>query len=232
MGLIGSAIDKVRKILGKIVNPGGGGAPGGAPSTGGTTVATIGGSGSGGGASGFSGGSSGGGASGSGMVYVRVGVLNNPRVATYATYLERGWVQTVTEAQAGWLNAHGGAGIRPGARLIMVPRPTFATAAQQGKERWRKMAQALARRQSPHIDLEAIATVIGADMQSAVKEIIATGGGFAERRPLTLAIYAAELAGDNRGAEPGAGMTRAQPLVKTGEFLGSIAFEVTAGGGD
>ena len=228
MGLIGGAIDKVRKILGKIINPGGGGTGGGAPSTGGTSVATIG----GGGASGFSASGGGAGDMGSGSVQVRVGVLNNPRVATYATYLERGWVQTVTEAQAHWLNAHGGAGIQPGARLIMVARPTFATAAEQGRERWTKMARALAKRQSPHIDLEAIGAVIGADMQNAVKEIIATGGGFAERRPLTLAIYAAELAGDNRGAEPGAGMTRTQPLVKTGEFLGSIAFEVTAGEGE
>ena len=58
------------------------------------------------------------------------------------------------------------------------------------------------------------------------KTQIATADGMAPRKSATLAIYSAEMDMTGHSASGTAGMTRTQPLVKTGAYLGSIDFEI------
>lgn len=196
MGLISGAIERLRRLLGLDRRTGGGG--GGSGGTGG----------------------SGGGAT----VLVRVGITSET-VAKYAEYLEHGWTQIVTPAQAGWLGAHG-VHVTPGSRLVMVPRPVFARTAAQNREKWTRIVTNIARRQSPRIDPRQIAAFIGEVMRDDVKTQIATADGMAPRKSATLAIYSAEMDMTGHSASGTAGMTRTQPLVKTGAYLGSIDFEI------
>lgn len=161
-------------------------------------------------------------------VWVRVGVLNNPQVATYASYLERGWVQTVTPRQAGWLNANGLTGVRPGARLVLVPRPFIEAAIQNNEDKWRKMASNMIRRQSPNLDLRQVAAFLGARAAEALREQIATANGMERRKASTLEIYAFDYAAHHPNGRPrGSSVNNTEtdkPLVRTGRLLGSISF--------
>lgn len=155
---------------------------------------------------------------------VCVGVNNNPRIATYAAYLEYGWTQTVTVPQVGWLNHHGASGIRPGSKLVMLPRPTFATTVRKNTPKWQKIARNAMKRQMPRYQPDDILTLLGTVATDDIKTQIATAEGMPRRKPLTLAIYAAMASGhDVAGLN---NTTTDKPLVHTGAFLGSISWEI------
>ena len=68
---------------------------------------------------------------------VEVGIIDDAEVATYASYVEFGWVQRVTAKQAGWFI---GQGVdhppKVGSALVNPARPFLrATAAACGKKR-------------------------------------------------------------------------------------------------
>ena len=57
--------------------------------------------------------------------HAKVGISDS-EIATYASYVEFGWTQTVTPAQAAYLRAHtNGGGPKPGSVLYNPPRPIF-----------------------------------------------------------------------------------------------------------
>lgn len=161
-------------------------------------------------------------------VTVNVG-LTDEQIAQYAEYLERGWSQVVDAArQAGYLNSRG-LRVRPGTVLVCPPRPSFGMAAEKNREKWRRVAQNLARSQMPNLDVRGIAAMLGQIARDDVKTQIATADGMPPRSPATLVLYAHEMAASGHSASGTAGMTQTKPLVKTGAFLGHVDFEIKDG---
>ena len=178
--------------------------------------------------SGGSGGGGGGGGNGGQQPITAYVGITDAQIARYAEYLEMGWAQVVTPAQAGWLHAHG-VHKQPGTVLVMPPRPSFGVAAERNRERWRRIAQNMARRQMPHLDVRAIAVMVGQVARDDVKTQIATADGMPPRSPATLVLYAHEMASSGHSASGTAGMTGTKPLVKTGAFLAHVDFEIRDG---
>lgn len=155
--------------------------------------------------------------------------LTDAEVAKYAEYLEAGWSQVVDAAlQAGYLNSRG-LRVKPGSVLVCPPRPSFGMAAEKNREKWRRIAQNLARAQMPTLDLRAIAAMLGQVARDDVKTQIATAYGMPPRSPATLVLYAHEMASSGHSASGTAGMTGTKPLVKTGAFLAHVDFEIRDG---
>ena len=79
----------------------------------------------------------------------KVGIIDDPEVATYAAYNEFGWVQRVTPKQSVYLsgrlnysvkkNGFANAPIKPGMTLSSPPRPFLRGTADAKKEDWRDL---------------------------------------------------------------------------------------------
>lgn len=159
-------------------------------------------------------------------LWVMAGINNNPRVATYAAYVEYGWVQTVTARQTAYFTALGVAPVKTGTKLVNPPRPFFRQTIADNADKWATVARNAVRRQLPHYDQRNVLEIVGIVMADDIRAMIASGEGMARRSPLTLAIYAA-LA--ERGGHSTGGLnntTTDKPLVNTGTMLGSITYQI------
>lgn len=162
--------------------------------------------------------------------HVNVGVNNNSEIATYATYLEYGWVQTVTARQEAFFRATIDPKNAPhtGSTLVMPARPTFHSTVLANSNKWVNIARfTMKNTQGPYNSAVILATV-GAVAMSDIKATIAQGGNtkqtFAERSDLTMLMlqYRAETTGHKAGGNTA---TR-KPLVLTGNFLNSITYQI------
>lgn len=159
-----------------------------------------------------------------------VGVMNSD-TATYAMYLEYGWVQRVTPKQNAWLNAQLGTNYKF-STLSNPPRPFMrATFAQKNKE-WAELFKAqLIRTQNVKTAFETLGTVVVADIQKTINEGGCPAGSFPKRSPLTMAMF--EALGENQkvrkiqrgGALPN-NTTTTQPMKLSGKLLASISMKV------
>lgn len=158
---------------------------------------------------------------------VEIGITD-PEVATYATYVERGWVQRVTKAQMLYFANKRGISPPPkeGSSLVNPARPFFSgTIAARSKD-WQTILTNYIKHYGPESIRDALMTV-ASEAQADIKETIATGrvlGGetFEPRAPLTMALYAQETEGkqtDGTGS-----LSNTQPLNKTGTLFNSIGW--------
>ena len=174
----------------------------------------------------------------------KVGILDNPQVATYAAYNEFGWVQAVTGKQSDYLsyklgydveaNGHKGQPIRPGMTLHSPPRPFLRGTAAAKKEEWRKALEdgikVLGLKKLPQI-LENVARQAQVDVQTTIKNNGTDKQQFPNRSSLTKKLYGLESATTSRGRkrkiEDDAGAARDKALIYSGRLLQSIGYEVS-----
>lgn len=161
---------------------------------------------------------------------VEVGVTD-ASVAPYATFVEYGWAQRVTEKQQKWFRSQRIQNPpKAGSALVNPPRPFLRGTMQAEGAKWREtLRKALTRTGNPRRAL----SILGIQASQDVKETIRNGGTrkekFPERAPLTMELYAADAAGKfkkgkNRTAKANASTTK--PLVLSGALLHSIGYEV------
>lgn len=160
---------------------------------------------------------------------VEVGIIDDAEVATYASYVEFGWVQRVTAKQAGWFI---GQGVdhppKVGSALVNPARPFLrATAAACGK----KWAQVFERTiKAGGVDaLPTALQLVGMQASGDVKQTLINGGterdSFNPRSGLTMELYAQEAAGHSTDGT--GNLETDKPLVKTGTLLNAIGFQIS-----
>lgn len=157
--------------------------------------------------------------------YVKVGIFDS-EIATYASYVEYGWTQTVTKAQSYFLKTQiGRFAPPPGATIYNPPRPIFRGTFASEHSKWTK---AITKALKNSDEITALKTV-GLIAQSDLKATIATGGTskqkFKPRAELTILMYANQAKGHKTNKTPGNIKTR-KPLVLTGAMLNAIGVEI------
>jgi hypothetical protein len=176
-----------------------------------------------------------------GVSHVEVGVAD-ASIASYATYVEYGWVQRVTGKQSLFLsNAIGkpvprredgkpnfqAAAIKPGMALVNPPRPFLRDTMAAEAPKWRKTAKKALHKT---LDKERALAILGRQAADDVRMTITSGGTskekFPERSSLTLELYRQKAEAKGRKGKGGGNLTTAKPLVLTGKLLNSIGFEV------
>lgn len=165
-----------------------------------------------------------------GKQYVDIG-LKGAELATIASYLEYGWVQTVTPKQYGFFLARYGLAIPPGAHLVNPPRPFLRGTAQAEGPQWSKLFQAVVKARGLFAMPDAL-LVVGERAQQDVMQTIATGGtskqDFPPRSELTMTMYGLDEqyteSGNKRKRDGSGGQDREQALYKTGRLHKSIGY--------
>lgn len=170
-----------------------------------------------------------------GRIGFKVGIINNPEVATYAAYNEFGWVQQITPKQAAYLNSILGSQVlKVNGTLQSPPRPFLrATAAAKAGE-WKDLLSQAIKTLGPDRIKDAV-EIVARQAQVDVQETIKNNGTdkqkFPDRSPLTLDLYKATMSktssGRPRKIESGSGAARPQALVLSGRLLQSIGYELT-----
>lgn len=164
-------------------------------------------------------------------VSVTVGIFD-PRIATYASYLERGWVQYVTRKQSAYFRGIlGDNAPMPGSMLILPPRPMFGATSRAYRNKWDKFIADNVRNAHGQQDNERLLNAVGSMIKKDLQTTIASNGTpderFKTRAPLTMQLLAASAAGHRTDATGGS--SRAQALVRTGTMLNSVNYKVTKG---
>lgn len=156
--------------------------------------------------------------------YVKVGI-SDPEVATYASYIEYGWVQRVTPKQAKYLQYAGAGDIKAGATLINPPRPIFGATFSAEKNKWAKLVA----KSLPKTDVLTTLKRLGLQAQNDLVMTIANGGTskeqFAPRADMTMALYKKAAEGHRTNGTKGNFKER-KPLVYSGALLNSIGYEI------
>lgn len=161
-----------------------------------------------------------------------VGVMT-PDIATYAMYLEYGWVQQVTPAQNAYLNAQlGRAHQQQFTTLYMPPRPFMRSTYAEKKKEWIEKFRSVLLNT---LDVDQALGIMGQLAVDDIKEtIIRAGtdkGAFPRRSPLTMALFEAqgEIA-KSRKAKKGknlpSNVTTDKPLILSGKLVGSITWKL------
>lgn len=171
-------------------------------------------------------------------VGVRAGATypNGTSVAEVASYLNYGWMQTVTKEQSGWLGAHG-AHVKVGSTLTMPPRPFFRAAIEAKRQDIAKvteMAKAVLNNITENTPqkIEKALKLLGTIGVEAVQDAIADGSAgnvsFAIRSPVTMMLYGNMLktGGHRTDDTPNNSSTTRKPLKKQGILFGSIIYEI------
>lgn len=173
----------------------------------------------------------------------KVGIIDDPEVATYAAYNEFGWVQRVTPKQAVYLsgrlnfsvkqNGFAKAPIKPGMTLSSPPRPFLRGTADAKKEEWRDLIaqgiKTIGVQQLPKI-IELVARQAQADVQETIKNNGTEKQKFPDRSSLTKKLYeggfATTSSGRSRKIESDSGAGRDKALFLSGTLLQSIGYEI------
>nr|DAO35467.1 MAG TPA: virion morphogenesis protein [Caudoviricetes sp.] len=162
---------------------------------------------------------------------VLVGIGSNHKdVQEYATYVEYGWVQRVTEKQQWWFR---GQGIKDppkaGAALVSQPRPFLRGTLMAEASNWAKgFAASLRESRDIHRSLVELGTQAMQDVQDTIRRGGTRNGQFPERKNLTMELYAADAARHkvSKGASAISNSSTRQPLTLSGALQNSIAFQV------
>lgn len=160
---------------------------------------------------------------------ILVGVLD-ASVAEYATYVEYGWVQRATKKQETFFEKVHGLKVKAGSTLVNPPRPFLRGTMAAESKKWLNVAGKVFA--ATH-DVEKACEAVGMVAVEDVRETIRTGGTreqkFAQRSPLTMAIYESlskghEASGRNVNSTSNIGTTK--PLQLSGKLHTSIAYEI------
>lgn len=150
--------------------------------------------------------------------------VNNAEVATYAQYLEYGWVQRVTPKQAGFFRGVHGVSLKVGSVLTNPPRPFLRDTARAEGENWGKLFK------QGFIDLGSAENAIrflGLHAPRDVVETLAKAGtslgAFPLRSPLTLLMAKNNHNPKGRNRKDSTGtLERAEAGMSTGRLERSI----------
>lgn len=162
--------------------------------------------------------------------------ITDPDVATYANYLEWGWVQAVTPKQRNWFGVQG-FHLKEGAMLVNPPRPFFYGTVDANRERWLKTLHAAAEDlfhksgynlTTLNQALLRCGMLAAQDIRDTVINGQITNGEKLERRSdLTMAMYAgAAERGRHKTDKTPNQTTTAKPMYKTGRLAASIGFDI------
>lgn len=173
----------------------------------------------------------------------KVGIIDDPEVATYAAYNEFGWVQRVTPKQSVYLsgrlnysvkkNGFANAPIKPGMTLSSPPRPFLRGTADAKKEEWSDLIaqgiKTIGVQQLPKI-IELVARQAQVDVQETIKNNGTDKQKFPDRSPLTKELYEGKFSttssGRKRKIESDSGAGRDKALLLSGTLLQSIGYEI------
>lgn len=153
-------------------------------------------------------------------------------VATYASYNEFGWVQSVTARQARFLGAKYGVNLKPGNSLILPPRPFMRGTLNAKRDEWLERFRGYAQ-QTGLNRLDQALALIAEEAANDVKMTILNGGvegqpPFPKRSPITMAILSAESAytakGRRRKMDGTGNVSTDQPLKNTGVMLSKVGY--------
>lgn len=156
-----------------------------------------------------------------------VGIIDDPEIATIASYQEYGWVQTVTAKQAAMFRHKIGAGPAAGSTLTLPARPFFRGTIQAESKHW---ADTYKRAYKVYGPGNAHKALLATAMKAAedIRQTLINGGTslekFPDRAPLTKRLYAAEAAGHERDGT--GNIDSDQPLIKSGALLNSIGYQL------
>lgn len=150
----------------------------------------------------------------------------------YGKYLEFGWVQKASAAQATFLSAASGLDIKPNAALSSPPRPFFRATLEEEGDNWKLYLKnaikhySIENIESAHLKaLELVAEVA----QQAIQHTLDNGGTkshkFPKRSPLTMAIYKAKTVGHKTDGTGKLSTDTAGVLTET--LLHSIVYQIS-----
>lgn len=164
---------------------------------------------------------------------VEVGI-KDPEVAEYATYVEYGWVQTITPKQSRYFGAKYGIGLKPGNTLFNPPRPFMRGTLAAKHEEW-KQSLGMYARQAGIERLPKALALVGELMANDIKMTIRNGGveggeSFPRRSALTQALLAAQTAktasGKRRKTDSTGNAMGDKPMMNTGMMLSKVGYWV------
>lgn len=113
--------------------------------------------------------------------------VNNADVATYAQYLEYGWVQRVTPKQAGFFRGVHGVNLKVGTVLTNPPRPFLRDTARAEGANWGEMfKKAFIELGSAEKAIKFLGLHAPADVKETLSKAGTSLGAFVPRSPLTL----------------------------------------------
>lgn len=163
---------------------------------------------------------------------VEVGIIDNPKVAKYAAYLEYGWVQTVTGKQAKWFRAQlGDSAPKKGSVLIMPPRPIFAATKRAHGNKWTNYVKTAISTSNGRVDTEKLLAAVGTIAAGDIRDTIAHNGTpeeqFPERAPLTLALLG--KAAEGHRTDGTGSLSRSQALVRSHALINSVRYKIVKG---
>lgn len=164
---------------------------------------------------------------------VKVGIIDNPEIATYGAYNEFGWVQRTTPKQRRFLGKEFDVHLKKGTILMNPPRPFLRATASAKSEDWSEIfSESLKRlgiknfRQAAKI----MARQAQADVQLTIRNNGTDQEPFPDRSGMTAKIYAVKdertAKGKKRKRERDSGSASEKALVKTGALLSAIGYEI------
>lgn len=171
-----------------------------------------------------------------GNQHVEVGIFEGAKtadgkpMAEIATYLEYGWVQRITKAQAGYFGATYGIHLKPGNTLYLPPRPMFRGTYAAEAQKWAKIgSKAVLYYNSVTKALETVGMMAKNDIQQTIVSGGTSSERFPRRSPLTMALLGQNMKGhkaNGKNLVGGGASATDKPLVLTGRLLNSIDFRI------
>lgn len=155
---------------------------------------------------------------------IEVGVLD-AEIATYASYVEFGWVQRVTPKQAGWfINQGVEHPPKVGGALVNPARPFMRSTVAACSKDWADLFARAVKKQG--IDgIDVALNLVGIKACDDIKETLVNGGTkldtFDRRAGLTMELYEREAA--DHQTDGSGNLETDKPLVKTGSLLNAIS---------
>lgn len=155
--------------------------------------------------------------------------ITDPAIATYASFNEFGWVQSVTPKQQVYLSAHGAGEYTPkvGNALVNPPRPFMHATFLANAKKWQKAAKN-AKKVLGIADPEQMLSLIGQKAVNDIQDTIKNAGNeimsFAERAPMTMRMYENQSAGKKKDGT--GGVSGSKPLTLSGRMIASVHFEI------
>ena len=161
---------------------------------------------------------------------VKVGILDDPDTARYASCVEYGWTQRVTRNQSRAFAAWWGIHMRVGAVISNPPRPFLRGTLYAYEHQWAVIGvNSLIRSQwNMEIALATVGQIAGQQVQATIAGggIDAQGMSFPIRSEFTMRVYANR---DNGRSDGTGNINTTKPMVLTGKMLGSITYRVDRG---
>lgn len=162
---------------------------------------------------------------------VEVGI-KDPDVARYATYVEYGWVQTITPKQSRYFGSKYGIGLKPGNTLFNPPRPFMRGTLAAKQQEW-KQSLGMYAKQAGIQQLPKALALVGELMANDIKMTIRNGGveggeSFPRRSALTQALLAAQTArtasGRRRQTDKTGNAMSDKPMMNTSVMLSKVGY--------